>query len=176
MALSKQDLHDYHLECATAIPPDLDEIDRHLIAESPDHPDCRSVAEFLAKKEHCTQYGEILLKIVELLVPSKINGRSPSVIGAKVISLAWMIECGKGDLGNKTLHELADNADISRASLSYWVCHFERCLGFHARGQKPFESHESYQASAPIGWQTRRERAAARNVNDQEIKKAGEPA
>jgi hypothetical protein len=144
---------------------DHDEIDRRLV----DDGDIEAAAELRdvwEREQKCSDAGEVLLRLVDLLIPSRITKSSGQMIGLKVLALGWMIGSGKGGIGEKSQSQIAEKLGMSRAIFSFWVRHFEKSLGFHARGQKATEAVESYREASGRGWATRRERIAADDEAD----------
>ena len=144
---------------------DHDEIDRRLVDDG-DILAAKELREAWQREERCSDAGEILLRLVDLLLPKRINQGTAQSIGLKVLSLAWMMQSSKGRLGSMPLSQIASKLKVSRAILSFWVRHYEETLGFHARGQKQAGSVASYEASAGRGWATRRGRIAADDEAD----------
>jgi hypothetical protein len=156
---------DWILDNATPGHFDHDEIDHRLVDDGDieAEEELRGVWE---KEAKCSAGGEILLRLVDLLLPKRINQGTAQSIGLKVLSLAWMMQSSKGGIGSMPLAQIGSKLKVSRAILSFWVRHYEETLGFHARGQKQAGSVASYEASAGRGWATRRERIAAEDEAD----------
>jgi hypothetical protein len=144
---------------------DHDEIDRRLVDDG-DIEAAEELRDVWERQQKCSDKGEILLRLVDLLIPTRITKSSAKMIGLKVLALGWMIGSGKGNIGSKSQSQIAAKLDVTRAILSFWVRHFEKSLGFHARGQKQAGAVQSYQEASGRGWATRRERIAADDEAD----------
>jgi hypothetical protein len=144
---------------------DHDEIDRRLVDDG-DIEAAEELRDVWEREQKCSDAGEILMRLLETLIPSRITKSSAQMIGLKVLALGWMIGSGKGGIGEKSQSEIAQKLGMSRAIFSFWVRHLEKSLGFHARGQKKAGAVESYQEASAQGWATRRERIAADDEAD----------
>lgn len=144
---------------------DRNEIDR-LLVDNGDQKAAEELREIWEKEAKCSAGGEILLRLVELLLPTRISKITPQAVGLRVLVLAWMIGSQKSDIGSQSLADLAKRLKVTRAILSHWVRHYEEALGFHARGQKRSGAVESCTESAYVGWETRRSRKAAEDALD----------
>jgi len=152
----RQDAHDWSVEEAAPCHFDHDEIDRQLV-EAGDLEAESELWQVWEREAKCSAGGEILMRLIDLLLPSSINPGSPQKIGIKLIALAWMMQAQRGDLGSMPMARIARKLKVSRAILSHWVRHFEKALGFHARGQRRTSAIAIYQKAAARGWETRRE-------------------
>jgi len=152
--------HDWLVEESAPCHFDHDEIDRRLV-QAGDIEAEAELHEAWQSEDKCSDRGEILLRLIETLLPSRISQCSSQNIGLKLIALAWMCGVQKGDLGSMPMAQIAKKLKVSRAILSHWVRHFEKALGFHARGQKTTGAVETYRVSSRQGWETRRQRVAS---------------
>lgn len=144
---------------------DHDEIDRRLVDDG-DIEAAEELRDVWEREQKCSDAGEILLRLLDTLIPSRITKSSGQMIGLKVLALGWMIGSGKGGIGSQPQSQIAAKLGVTRAIFSFWVRHFEKSLGFHARGQKATEAVVSYRAASGRGWATRRERIAADDEAD----------
>jgi hypothetical protein len=142
-----------------------DEIDRRLVDDG-DIEAAEELREAWQRQDKCSDAGEVLLRLVDLLIPARITKSSGQMIGMKVMALGWMIGSGKGGIGEKSQSEITEKLGMSRAIFSFWVRHLEKSLNFHARGQKKAGAVDSYREASAQGWATRRERIAADDEAD----------
>ena len=163
---SVHNFHDHQVEELTPHQFDFDEIDRALISGDPNGIAARELAEAWKSEEKCGQSAEVLSRLIDLLLPDKLNKLSAKASGVKLLALGWMVQAGSGRIGSLPLSAIAKRTGMTRAILSYWVRHFEEHLGFHARAQKLSGSVASYEASAVTGWETRRANAAKKADGD----------
>ena len=158
--------HDFAVEELVPTQFPYDSVDRALIEDDPDGLAARELSEAWAREEKSGQGAEILLRLVEMLLPNNLQKGSHRGIGTKVICLAWMLQSSKGGIGEKSLKDIAATLGVTRALLSYFVRRYEDTLGMHARGQKLSSSVPSYETSAHTGWKTRRANAAKKSDGD----------
>ena len=159
--------HDSAVEQLVPTQFPYDSVDRALIEDDPHGIAAQELAEAWAQEDKSGQGAEILLRIIEMLLPDKLNKGSQQGIGAKVICLAWMLQSSKCEIGKKSLKDIASVLGVTRALLSHYVRRYEDKLGFHARGQKLSSSIESYERAAATGWATRRSNDAQKVDGDQ---------
>jgi hypothetical protein len=153
--------HDWQVEESRPTLPAFDEIDRRLIAEAPDNDDAVAVAKALDREARCSEAGEAILRILELIVPSGgITKSTPQTIGVRALCLLWAIGSSKHDIGNQSMAALAERTGTSRAIFSHWIRTYERQLGLHVRGQKTVTGSHSFMESSVRGWETRRKKKA----------------
>ena len=162
---TQQSGHGWLLEESQPTHFDHDAIDR-LLVEDGDIEAGEELREAWESEAKCSAGGEILLRLVDLLLPSTINQASAQSVGIKVMALAWMMQSSKGSVGSMPLAQIAKRLSVSRALLSHWVRYYEKTLGFHARGQKMRGAVDSYREASGRGWATRRERIAAEDEAD----------
>jgi len=162
MASTTHDHHDWLVEESHPTLPSFDEIDRRLIEEAPDHEDSIVVAHALDHEARCSEAGEAVIRVLELIVPSGgITKSTPQTMGVRALCLLWAIGSTKHDIGSKSMAELADRTGISRAIYSHWIRTYERQLGMHCRGQKSVTGSAVYAESSIRGWETRRRKKTA---------------
>ncbi len=152
---------DRFLENSASTDFPYDEVERALMEDDPElNEECRELVKSLEREARSSNAGEIVLRVLELLLPSgRINSTTPQMMGFKAIVLLWMVGSSKQDISSKSLSEIAEQLRVSRAILSYWGKKLEGSLGgFHARGQKRVCASESYLESVQEGWKTRRAR------------------
>jgi hypothetical protein len=149
---------DYFLLNAGATDFPFNDIDRRLIDENPDHPDAQQLATILKREARCSVGGEIILKLLEVMLPSaNLSQATPQAIGLKVLTILWMLQTTKQGLGSMSLAQIASKVGVTRAILSHWAKRFEKDLGgFHSRGMKGVLASQSFVESSKRGWKTRR--------------------
>lgn len=141
------------------------DMDERFAVGNPDHPESKQILESLRYASKSGEAGDVLLKTLELCIPShddngkafgSLNSAMPQAIGVRVITLLWMLQSYKCEIGNKSMNELAGQIGVSRAIMSYWAKRFEEMYGIHARGMKGQETSEVYKQTVQEGWKTRR--------------------
>jgi hypothetical protein len=153
--------HDWQVEESHPTLPAFDEIDRRLIEESPDSDDAVVVAKALDREALCSEAGEAVLRILELIVPAAgLSKSTPQTMGVRALCLLWAIGSSKHEIGNQSMAALADRTGTSRAIFSHWIRTYERQLGMHWRGQKTVTGSQVFMESSVRGWETRREKKA----------------
>ena len=138
---------------------DHDEIDRLLFAEhDPETPETQKLKADWDREGRSSASSDLLKLTLESLLPANGFGLGTSkALGLRCISLLWMLQSDKHDMGSRSLADLAKELKVSRAIMSFHVRSLENQLGFHhARGQKAVEARESYKESVKAGWETRR--------------------
>ena len=151
-------------ETISAIGFDYSEIDRRLLSEhDPENEETRKLKSDWEIEGRSSASADLLRLTLENLLPTgNLSKGTPQSIGLRCLSLLWMLQSQKQDLGNKSLATIAGALRVSRAILSYHVRTLEEQIGFyHARGQKRVEAREAYKESVQAGWSTRREKHGA---------------
>lgn len=97
--------------------------------------------------------ADALKLLLEGLIPSKpLSVATPAAIGYRVISLLWLLQSQHRAIGERSLASIAEQLDISRALLSYYVRVLEDSTGLHGRGQKLSTTVATYRAVALKAW------------------------
>jgi hypothetical protein len=117
--------------------------------------------------------GEALIEILAWLVGGGTNGRGlvggggfgrgwRRAAAARLAALSWVHNVN----GVRSLPQkgIAEKIGVTRALISHYVRRAEDRWGFHAPGQKSKISISAYRAAAVAGWETRRQRADAKNL------------
>jgi hypothetical protein len=139
---------------------DYDEIDRHLLEEFDQaSPETQRLKQDWQREGRSSASSDLLKQTLESLLPVNLSGSTAQSLGLRCVSLLWMLQSERHDLGSRPLAEIAKQLKVSRAIMSFHVRSLENQLGFfHARGQKAVEARESYKESVKAGWETRREK------------------
>jgi len=137
---------------------DYDEIDRNLLEEfDPATPETERLKNDWKREGRSSASSDLLKQTLESLMPVNLSGATAQSLGLRCVSLLWMLQSERHDLGSRPLAEIAKQLKVSRAILSFHVRSLEEQLGFfHARGQKAVQARESYKESVKAGWETRR--------------------
>jgi hypothetical protein len=150
---SLQKTHDFSLQGKVDF--DFSKVENILTDAGIHSVEVEEIAEAMANDEDVKRMSLALLRVMEMMLPNKLCKTSCSSIGLRCISLLWMVDSGRFNLGSRSLSNIASALGTTRAALSHHVRELEKITGIHSRRQKPSQSVETYRESASKTWNGR---------------------
>jgi hypothetical protein len=84
------------------------------------------------KVDHRLQ--QVVVRLLQLLVPPTTRHIQPESIGLRVIALAWVVNPAYFE-GTPSMRELARRCGVNHCHLAHHTGHYSRLLGLRNRGQ-----------------------------------------